>query len=136
MQEITTAQPDSRTPQFSKTDFPFIFLFQSTCFMSAADAALPALAAGPRPTVYLTSGCFVIECNWKRGNQTIPESQLKPDVQMKIANHEFFLGSLLVHERDENVLGFTEFFLYQVDCRAAFAMAPHWHSFVTRFAEA
>jgi hypothetical protein len=26
MQEIATAQPDSSTPQFSKTDFPFISL--------------------------------------------------------------------------------------------------------------
>ena len=86
--------------------------------MSAADAAPPAL-------VYLTSGCFVIAYDWTGwAGCSIPETQLKPNVQMKIAERKFFLGHLLVRGKDENVVGSTEFFLYQVDCHAAPATAP------------
>jgi hypothetical protein len=96
--------------------------------MSAADAALPT----PSPNVYLTSGCLVIAYDWWQKK----ESQIKLDVQLDIEKCEFFLGNLLARGSDENVFGSTEFFLYEVDCRAAFATAPRWHSFVMRFAEA
>jgi hypothetical protein len=54
----------------------------------------------------------------------IPEPQLKPNVQMKIAKHQFFLGDLLVHGKDENAVGSTEFFLYQVHFHAVLLTAP------------
>ena len=88
-----------------------------TCSMDSAGAALP----GPLPhaTVYLTSECFNIR--YGRAGERMYAYDIKADLRLRqcLQDHKFFLGNLLVEDRDEHVTFSMEFFLYQVNLLAA-----------------